>query len=349
MNTPAISLPSRLTGALFGACIADALAMPVHWYYDTAALARDYGRVQDYVRPKNPHPDSILWRSRYRPVRPQADILHSQARFWGQRGIHYHQFLEAGENTLNLKLSRLLMDSLIAREEYDQQDYLDRYVAFMTTPGTHNDTYVEECHREFFQAWAPHKKGPPARLPDEKHIGGLSLALPLLLFYQDRWDTALHLAEAHLALTHPGPLMRTALACFADILHDILLGADGRQALQTIRATPLQRLSGYPFAELSGRADADVARNVFSTACYVEQSLPLTLSLAWKYQDDPEQALVVNTNLGGDNCHRGVVLGALLGALHGEQAWPRRWLDGLAHPPIAFGQCLATRCKADGR
>ncbi len=29
MNTPAISLPSRLTGALFGACIADALAMPV--------------------------------------------------------------------------------------------------------------------------------------------------------------------------------------------------------------------------------------------------------------------------------------------------------------------------------
>ena len=212
MDKPAKPLPFRLTGALLGACIADALAMPVHWYYDTAALARDYGRVQDYVRPKNPHPDSILWRSRYRPVRPQADILHSQARFWGQRGIHYHQFLDAGENTLNLKLSRLLMDSLIEREEYDQEDYLDRYVAFMTTPGTHNDTYVEECHREFFRAWAPHKKGPPARLPDEKHIGGLSLALPLLLFYQDRWDTALHLAEAHLALTHPGGLMRTALA-----------------------------------------------------------------------------------------------------------------------------------------
>lgn len=142
--------------------------------------------------------------------------------------------------------------------------------------------------------------------------------------------------------------MRTALACFAGILHDILLGADGRQALQTIRATPLQRLSGYPFAELSGRADADVARNVFSTACYVEQSLPLTLYLAWKYQDDPEQALVVNTNLGGDNCHRGVVLGALLGALHGEQAWLRRWSDGLADPPTAFVQCLATRCKAGG-
>lgn len=91
----------------------------------------------------------------------------------------------------------------------------------------------------------------------------------------------------------------------------------------------------------------DVARNVFSTACYIRQSLPLPVYLAWKYQDDPEKALVVNTNLGGDNCHRGVVLGALLGALHGQQVWPPRWIDGLANPPTAFSQRLAARFKAD--
>jgi ADP-ribosyl-[dinitrogen reductase] hydrolase len=246
-----------------------------------------------------------------------------------------------------LKISRLLMDSLLEKEAYDQELYLEKYVAFMTTPGTHNDTYVEECHREFFRAWVPQKKGVAAHLPDEKHIGGLCLPLPLLLFFQDQWDNAVQRAEQHLALTHPGPLMRNGLACFADILHDILHGSDVRQALKKNRPKALQRLCGYPFAELSSRADADVARNVFSTACYIEQSLPLTLYLAWKYQDDPEQALVVNTNLGGDNCHRGVVLGALLGAMHGEQAWPRRWMDGLAHPPTAFSQCLTTRFKAD--
>ncbi len=217
----------------------------------------------------------------------------------------------------------------------------------MTTPGTHKDTYIEECHREFFKAWAPQKKGSAAYLPDEKHIGGLCLPLPLLLFYQNHWDDALQRAEEHLALTHPGLLLRNALACFVDILHDVLHGSDVRQALQKNRPEPLQRFCRYPFAALSSRADTDVARNVFSTACYIEQSLPLTLYLAWKYQDDPEQALVVNTNLGGDNCHRGVVLGALLGAMHGEQAWPRRWMDGLAHPPTAFSQRLATRFKTD--
>ncbi len=42
---------NRLT-ALEGALIADALSMPVHWYYDRLALRRDYGRV-DSIRPAN--------------------------------------------------------------------------------------------------------------------------------------------------------------------------------------------------------------------------------------------------------------------------------------------------------
>ena len=71
----------RIKGALYGMFIADALAMPVHWYYDREALKRDYGRVTGYLKPENPHPDSILWRSSYSPQNQTADILHDQARF----------------------------------------------------------------------------------------------------------------------------------------------------------------------------------------------------------------------------------------------------------------------------
>ena len=52
----------RQRNCLLGAFIGDALAMPAHWYYDRAALARDYGRITAFTAPKNPHPDSILWR-----------------------------------------------------------------------------------------------------------------------------------------------------------------------------------------------------------------------------------------------------------------------------------------------
>lgn len=57
----------RAAGAMYGLFIGDALAMPVHWYYNTKALEKDYGHVKDFMKPRNPHPDSILWRSSYNP------------------------------------------------------------------------------------------------------------------------------------------------------------------------------------------------------------------------------------------------------------------------------------------
>src|SRR5690554_646595 len=74
-----------LRAAFEGALMGDALAMPVHWYYDTEALKRDYGTVDDYVAPKNPHAGSILWRSTYQPVNEKADILRGQAKYWASR------------------------------------------------------------------------------------------------------------------------------------------------------------------------------------------------------------------------------------------------------------------------
>ena len=98
-----------LAGLATGGFIADALAMPVHWYYDRSALHQDYGIVRDYMAPRSQHSGSILWRSEYTALNERGDILHDQAQYWGQRGIHYHQFLRAGENTLNLQLGKVLM------------------------------------------------------------------------------------------------------------------------------------------------------------------------------------------------------------------------------------------------
>jgi ADP-ribosylglycohydrolase len=52
-----------------------------------------------------------------------------------------------------------------------------------------------------------------------------------------------------------------------------------------------------------------------------------------KYHHDPARGLIANTNLGGDNAGRGAVLGALLGAANGVEAFPKPWVDGLRHPP----------------
>lgn len=45
--------------------------------------------------------------------------------------------------------------------------------------------------------------------------------------------------------------------------------------------------------------------------------------------DSFEKAVLANTNVGGENCHRGAALGALMGAALGESKIPRRLIDGL--------------------
>ena len=105
--------------AFLGGLVADAVAMPVHWYYDQRALDRDYGTIAGYLAPRSPHPDSILWRSTWTPPAPQFDILRDQAAFWGKRGVHYHQFLAAGENTLNSRLAVELYDMVRRDRDYD--------------------------------------------------------------------------------------------------------------------------------------------------------------------------------------------------------------------------------------
>ena len=139
--------------AFLGSLIADAVAMPVHWYYNQQAIDRDYpalGTAAAYLAPQNPHADSILWRSSFTPPNEKTDILREQAQYWGQRGIHYHQFLAAGDNTLNYQLAIELYEFVRSRRDYDAAAWLDRYVAFMLTPGRHRDTYLEEYHRHFF-------------------------------------------------------------------------------------------------------------------------------------------------------------------------------------------------------
>jgi len=299
------------------------LAMPVHWYYDRAALVRDYGRVTDLAAPKNPHADSILWRSSYSAPNAKGKILHDQAKYWGQRGVHYHQFLRAGENTLNMQLALELLASLRECGGYDRDDYTRRYIEFMTVPGRHRDTYVEECHRNFFTKYARGKK-PEDCGGEDIHIGGLAHVPLLAVWYADDEAAALAAVHEHVRVTHRGESVETAARDLTKMLIAILNGAEVRGSIEKFGNGWVGRKK---FEAWSAKPDEEVIGAILSPACYLEDSFPASLYLAWKYADDLEAALVANTNLGGDNCHRGIVVGALVGA--GGAPVPERWDRGL--------------------
>jgi len=303
-----------LQRAYEGALIADAVAMPVHWYYDTSALDRDYGQIQGYLKPKNPHPDSILWRSHYKPISKEADILHGQQKYWGQKGVHYHQFLEAGENTVNFHLAAELYRWVVERESYQRSEWAKHYVKCLRTPGWHRDTYIEEYHRAFFHRLAKGYALENCGIEDI-HIGSLATvpALTLALVrigVEDREEVIRTVCE-HVALTHHGREARTSSKALVALLWDLACGVGLEKSLSkhATKWVGLQKLIKW-----EDRADRSVVGGSYTIACYLPDSFSASLYLAYKYRKNFSAGILANAHCGGDNCHRGAVVGALLGA-----------------------------------
>jgi ADP-ribosyl-[dinitrogen reductase] hydrolase len=307
---------SILNNAFLGSLIADAVAMPVHWYYDVRNLDRDYPTLEFYTAPKNPHTGSILWRSSYTPKNKAADILHNQARYWGKRDIHYHQFLPAGENTVNYRLAVELYNLVLRLGRYDADTWLDTYITCMRTPGWHQDTYVEEYHRAFFDRLASGIAADKCGI-DDLHIGGLA-SIPALVAALEQVglsdeETVVSITRTHVNLTHQNRHASEAAEGLTRMLLALSKGSSLTEAL-TIHGSKWSRIE--VFDTWSVFDNRNIIGRHLTPACYLPDSFTASLFLAWKYTSDFSSGLLENARCGGDNCHRGAVVGSLLGAIN---------------------------------
>jgi ADP-ribosylglycohydrolase len=193
----------------------------------------------------------------------------------------------------------------------------------MRTPGWHRDTYVEEYHRHFFTNLARGKK-PRACGVEDVHIGGL---VPIVALWAALPTTELNefrgIVREHVGLTHRCDQVLAAADGFVRVLFATEQGGNLRQAIVSeARDWCSERKASVWALE----PDEVVVGERLSPACYIEDAFPASLYLAWKYAGDFDSGIIANANVGGDNCHRGAVVGALLGAV-GEIS--SRWIDGL--------------------
>jgi len=319
--------------------VGDSLAMPVHWYYNPADILKDFpGGVQKFEDAPSVHPSSIMslhsttgGGRRTRNGSTGRDIvgeviLKGKRAFWGLPNQHYHQGMKAGENTLNAHCARVVTRSIIAAGgRYDKERFLNDYIAFMTadTP-QHPDTYAESFHRGFFANLESGK--PPDRCGAVTHdtpsVGGLVMLAPIALsalLQGTSLERTQERCREHLFLTHPDAFLAGISDAYVQLIRDLLVRKEDEPPRQPIEEAA-QRSMGVQMGRLvsKARADRDVVGGRYSTACYITDSWPSLLYLAYKYVNDPKAALLANTNLGGDNAHRAAVLGVLLGLATGR-------------------------------
>lgn len=348
------SANQRITAALRGLFIGDALSMPVHWFYRTADIVRYFppaGISKMEAAPAD-HPSSIMslhstqGGGRKSAIRRQSNksslseentislkgeivgdvILKGKRELWGGNNTHYHHGLKAGDNTLNAYCARLMMQHLIANGGYNKAQWIDDYITFMTAePARHPDTYAESYHRGFFAnlkaGIPPEKCG--AITHDTPSMGALVTLAPLAyaLLKGHTLEQTKAICCEHVRLTHPDEKLLDVVSTYVALLHQLLQADNNTQSIIDLLHQSGQVIAGTNILKLLQKTsgDAAVVGGQYSTACYITDSWPSVCYLAAKYFDDPTRALLINTNLGGENAHRGSVLGTIVGAASNDQ------------------------------
>lgn len=331
----------RIEGSLWGYFIADALAMPVHWYYNQEDIKKDYGNITTYQKPKRHHPHNFTTFPANEPVPDDKAIvgkviLKGKEVYWNQNPpIHVHALLDAGENTLDAQLMKIQLKTMIQAKEkisvYDREAFLQGYVEFMTTEDSHKDIYAESFHRHFFVNY-DQGKDPHHCQSEETHdtasIYGLTWVPPaaftsIIDFFKMKAvkeysegtipegivGASMRVARQQMQILQRGTIMPKYAEIFAAILVTTLVGVDVREAIDAIAAPEL----GIDFAELSKKSEEEVAK-MYSLECGVQEAFPLSLYFVYKYADDIKGGFLANANMGGSNVGRAAVIGPLLGA-----------------------------------
>ncbi len=330
-------------------------------YHPDLESVRKYGRKHDIL-----HDHVHFYATNYSTLtidNSEQESEHGNKTPNIENRFHYHHGLVRGENTLGAHLVRVLMRSIVSRGKYDEQGFIDDFVDYMTTPGLNRDPYTEIYLRRWFENYS---RGLPTNSCAERQRsvwsisshGGCIRPLIVALMAANAYQ-GIGLAIEHQNLTHRSENIASALHILVPLLFDLASGRDSSVALQryasyvhapAIRGdelfamyreykgpgnipkeimwqvhTQLQR-EPFELEEFSALPEEELIR-VLATACYPEHGLPLLFSLIQKHEFKVRDGLLANANAGGDNVHRGMIMGLLVGSAAPEI--PEKLIVGL--------------------
>jgi len=263
---------------------------------------------------------------------------------------HYHHGLKAGENTLGANLVRVLMRSIIKNKGYEQDAFLDEFITYMTSTDTNNDPYLEIYLRDWFENYS---KGIAPELCAQSQRqrwsigshGGIIRPLVLSLTTHSAYE-GLGVGISHQQLTHSSQNISSALGILVPILSSLIQGDEPFKVInESAKKIPLIKIHGSELSKiyfdsngpgnipkdkmwkihteysdeylsdiLPNATDESMITTRFATSCYPEHGIPLSIYFLYKNNFHFKSTLLANANAGGDNVHRGMILGLLAGA-----------------------------------
>lgn len=285
----------KAAGMVLGSFLGDALALPVHWIYDTEQIDREYGIV-----------DQIL--------SPEKNRYHSGAVKGG--------FTHYGEQAM------VLLNHLAETGTFNLAAYSGDWQHHMETTDAYRDKASSHTLAALIDGVPETDCGSPS-----SDLGGPAQLAPLIYRYRNERELLAQKAREMVSFTHRGTgvsagtdfLLRTTLS--------VLDGLSPTAAIEESLDAGIADMDLDMRLEASLDTVATNSRDTvkaFGQACTIASALPGAVHLILAYEMDFTEAMVQNVMAGGDSAARGMAIGMVLGAHHGLDGLNDGWLAELA-------------------
>lgn len=282
--------------AIMASFAADALALGVHWVYDTSVIEKKYTRV-----------DSLK--------APEIEAYH--------KGKKKGDFTHYGDQSL------VLLQSLARTGKFDLDLFARDWQDLFRDYAGYRDHATRETLSNFSSGNPPASAG-----SGSSDLAGASRMVPLAAWYHNHSEGFIEACEAQTRMTHNHPLVLASAQLFARIFLEVLANrrpvAGILAALDAMESFPDIARAVEKGIESRTR-DTRSAIAGFGQNCAVGAALPSTIHLIARYEDRLADALVENVMAGGDSAARGMLAGFILGAHAGPDAIPQEWLTDMVH------------------
>jgi len=269
--------------------------------------------------------DSLGSRVEFKTAAEIARLFPGGVRELGDGGV-YHTI--AGQPTDDSEMALTLARCLISEKNYKKESVLDAYRAWLQTRpidvGATTERGLLGLHTT-----------------ESESNGSLMRISPVGVWAAGDPARAAATARIDSALTHPNPVCVEASAGFAAA---VAAGVGGAKREAMLEAA-LANSSGAARAAIEAGAKGALPADYEKKAGWV--LIALQNAFRCLMHEELEAALVGTIGHGGDTDTNAAVAGALLGAAHGREAIPSRWiLAALACRPLAEAGALRPRPMA---
>lgn len=163
-------------------------------------------------------------------------------------------------------------------------------------------------------------------------LGGYTRYPGIVYFHEKQIEQGISEVLLQTKLTHHHDVLSERVVFLAKLQYAILKGDKPSDAIEKLYKDSLEVVRGdIDCAKRVLEYPTEQAMKQIGQSCDSQYAFPAVMYFVLKYEEYFEDALIENAMGGGDSAARGMVLGGLLGAYHGEDQLPVKWLAGMRH------------------